>query len=508
MPVPFFVYCNSRNDAERSATYLRSRVDGSLKKRIIWVHSGMSDKHKQQAVEMFRDGRLIGITATESLGLGFDLPNIARLVQFGPPDNLSTLAQRFGRAARDPDMSGIVILLAPRDYFEETRLEREGRAKKMAKRKKRKATMQKITSTDDQPRKRTRQLLTMVNHVDAHEVAPSNNEFDEYLLDLHQPDPMLPLREDVWPSSDNDHPDEGHCDLETSSVSEDEMWDEFPDIDFDVVCKAMEGGNSATDGIECMDAIDHNQPNAIDDEVIEPSVEHVEDSGVHVSTRNKPRMVKAKRGPADCKNIDPGLDAFINADLLPDGDPRRGCRRLVFDIYFGNTHTRTPRGCCKWCDPRKSTSCCDLHSPGHTSGMFDAEVEPLPSKWNPQHVGPKSKYEKDDAQSTALDKALYEWRKEEFARAHPDRHDDMWVGDWLILPDDVIDDIIYLAHLNKLTCCEKFIQLVDWVYRERYALELLDIVHKIFPLPPESPTIAQNASQAVENSRISTCSNC
>ncbi|KAF8322798.1 uncharacterized protein EI90DRAFT_3020057 [Cantharellus anzutake] len=417
MPVPFFVYCNSRNDAEWSATYLRSRVDGSLKKRIIWVHSGMSDKHKQQANPWGCKTK------------GFDLPNIARLVQFGPPDNLSTLAQRFGRAARDPDMSGIVILLAPQDYFEETCREREGRAKKMAKRKKRKATMQKITSTDDQPRKRTRQLLTMVNHVDAHEVAASNNEFDEYLLDLHQPDPTLPLREDVWPSSDNDHPDERHCDLEASSVLEDEMWDEFLDIDFDVVCKAMEGGNSATNGIECMDAI-------------EPSVERVEDSGVHVSTQNKPRMVKVKRGPADRKNIDPGLDAFINADLLPDGDPRRGC--------------------------------C--------------------SKWNPQHVEPKSKYEKNDAWSTALDKALYEWRKEEFAHTHPDRHDDMWVGDWLILPDDVIDDIIYLAHLNKLTCCEKFIQLVDWVYHEHYALELLNIVHKIFALPPESPTVAQNAS--------------
>ncbi|KAF8316502.1 P-loop containing nucleoside triphosphate hydrolase protein, partial [Cantharellus anzutake] len=114
---PFFVYCNSRNDAERCATYLQSRVEGSLKRRIIWVHSGMSDKHKQKAVETFRNGELIGITATETLGLGFDLPNITRLVQFGPPDNLSTLAQRFGRAARDPDTTGIVILLAPRDYF-------------------------------------------------------------------------------------------------------------------------------------------------------------------------------------------------------------------------------------------------------------------------------------------------------------------------------------------------------------------------------------------------------
>jgi|SRR6266436_776316 len=67
--VPFFVYCNSRKDAECCAMYLQSRVCGSLKKKIIWVHSGMSDKHKQEAVKMFKNNELIGITATESLGL-------------------------------------------------------------------------------------------------------------------------------------------------------------------------------------------------------------------------------------------------------------------------------------------------------------------------------------------------------------------------------------------------------------------------------------------------------
>ncbi|KAF8325573.1 P-loop containing nucleoside triphosphate hydrolase protein, partial [Cantharellus anzutake] len=130
IPEPLSIYCNSQNNAERCATYLRSRVEGSLKRRIIWVHSGMSDKHKQKAVETSRNGELIGITATETLGLGFDLPNITRLVQFGPPNNLSTLAQRFGRAARDPDTTGIVILLAPWDYFEETCRKQEQRAKK------------------------------------------------------------------------------------------------------------------------------------------------------------------------------------------------------------------------------------------------------------------------------------------------------------------------------------------------------------------------------------------
>jgi len=58
--------------------------------------------------------------------------------------------------------------------------------------------------------------------------------------------------------------------------------------------------------------------------------------------------------------------------------------------------------------------------------MFDAEVEPLSTKWNPQQVGPRTKYQKDKSRSAALDKVLCEWRREEFCRSYPDHHHDMW----------------------------------------------------------------------------------
>ena len=71
MVVPFCIYCNPQNNAEHSAMYLQSQVHSLLKEKILWVHvhSGMSDKHKQKAVKMFKSGKLIGITAMESLGL-------------------------------------------------------------------------------------------------------------------------------------------------------------------------------------------------------------------------------------------------------------------------------------------------------------------------------------------------------------------------------------------------------------------------------------------------------
>ncbi|KAF8334020.1 P-loop containing nucleoside triphosphate hydrolase protein, partial [Cantharellus anzutake] len=138
IPVPFLVYCNSREDARLSAEYLQSRVSRELRKKIVWVHSSMSDEHKIRIVQQFNEGNLIGLTSTETLGLGHDLVNVTRLVQFCPPDNLSTLTQRFGRAARDPCISAVVILLAPKDYFQDTHQERAERARKAAATKKHK----------------------------------------------------------------------------------------------------------------------------------------------------------------------------------------------------------------------------------------------------------------------------------------------------------------------------------------------------------------------------------
>ena len=78
--------------------------------------------------------------------------------------------------------------------------------------------------------------------------------------------------------------------------------------------------------------------------------------------------------------------------------------------------------------------------------MFNIEPEAPLTKWLPQHA--KAKYEKDTEKSTRLDEALYEWRKQEFAHRFPDYLSDMWIDDWIVLGDDVIEDIIYLAHLT------------------------------------------------------------
>ena len=89
-------------------------------------------------------------------------------------------------------------------------------------------------STAEQPRKWMKllhQSLTVINHADIQDTSPA---VDNYLLDLHQPDPVVPPCEQVWPSSDVDQTDTPHDDSDVSHDLDNEMLG-VQDIDLDVV---------------------------------------------------------------------------------------------------------------------------------------------------------------------------------------------------------------------------------------------------------------------------------
>jgi len=88
----------------------------------------------------------------------------------------------------------------------------------------------------------------------------------------------------------------------------------------------------------------------------------------------------------------------------------------------------------------------------------------------------------------------------------------MWIRDWIVLGDKVIDDIIYLVHANKLSTCDKFIQLIDWEDHEHYASDILLIIHNIFPppLPVKSALVTSNLEAPLAGGTTcqSQCNNC
>ena len=132
----------------------------------------------------------------------------------------------------------------------------------------------------------------------------------------------------------------------------------------------------------------------------------------------------------------------------------------------------------------------------------------------PQHAKPN--YQKDMNRSTDLHKDLCNWRKLEFSHHYSDCLSDIWLGDWVVLGDAIIDDIIYLVNCNKLLSQEDFIQLVNWQEHSCYTAELIPIIHKIFPpaMPPsasaQSPVQPSTAagSHAAAQPCTQKCGNC
>ncbi|KAG0310679.1 hypothetical protein BG000_006943, partial [Podila horticola] len=72
--------------------------------------SDLSTGAKIKRMRMFKEGKIRVLLSTEAAGMGCDIPDIAKVIQFKCPENISTLTQRLGRAARSSNLQGHGIL--------------------------------------------------------------------------------------------------------------------------------------------------------------------------------------------------------------------------------------------------------------------------------------------------------------------------------------------------------------------------------------------------------------
>jgi hypothetical protein len=92
-------------------------------------HSLYSDEYKSTTLKHFREGRIKILLSTEVAGMGCDINDVVRVVQFKEPSTISCLIQRFGRAARDVSMQGYAILLTSRRKKAQCRTKKSNRGK-------------------------------------------------------------------------------------------------------------------------------------------------------------------------------------------------------------------------------------------------------------------------------------------------------------------------------------------------------------------------------------------
>ncbi|KAI7822050.1 P-loop containing nucleoside triphosphate hydrolase protein, partial [Gamsiella multidivaricata] len=113
------VYFDKMNDMMAVYRHLRIKAEASqpsLRQSdiIAYFNADLKTETKELYMLKFKRGEIRILLSTEAAGMGCDISDILRVVQFRFPNNITVLAQRLGRAARDPSLQGLGILIYPR----------------------------------------------------------------------------------------------------------------------------------------------------------------------------------------------------------------------------------------------------------------------------------------------------------------------------------------------------------------------------------------------------------
>lgn len=108
LPGSGIVYCLTVEQAETTATWLRSRG------HAVEAYTGGVDPERRLELEdALRDNRLRALVATSALGMGFDKGDLAFCVHLGLPPTPVAYYQQIGRAGRSIDRAEVVALPRP-----------------------------------------------------------------------------------------------------------------------------------------------------------------------------------------------------------------------------------------------------------------------------------------------------------------------------------------------------------------------------------------------------------
>ncbi|MDE7133958.1 MAG: DEAD/DEAH box helicase [Rikenellaceae bacterium] len=107
---PCIVFCNYRESAERTASYLRSEgVSSAL------LHGGMEQHERERSLVKLRGGSANVLVSTDLAARGLDIAGLACVVHFEPSNTPQELTHRNGRTARMNAQGRVVVMLGPNE---------------------------------------------------------------------------------------------------------------------------------------------------------------------------------------------------------------------------------------------------------------------------------------------------------------------------------------------------------------------------------------------------------
>ncbi|KAH9015994.1 hypothetical protein EDB85DRAFT_1898410 [Lactarius pseudohatsudake] len=152
------------------------------------------------------------------------------------------------------------------------------------------------------------------------------------------------------------------------------------------------------------------------------------------------------------------MDTYTNARS------RGVCRRKVSDEFFGNKPVS--RLCCDTCNP----------------GSF---ILPIPTTSAPKQTRAPNKfkaslYKSMDA-DLSLASALRDWRNAQLGLLGIPTRDNMY-GAQFIMPDDLLERFVELAHFNQVADLSSIRAQVNWCYVDTWGAQILELIKKHVPV--------------------------
>lgn len=116
MPGSGIIYCLTKNDCNKVASYLRYKGINALEYHtMLSADSGENSKLANEREQLLMNNQVKALVATVKLGMGYDKPDLGFVIHFQRPGSIISYYQQIGRAGRKLDEAYVVLLNGKED---------------------------------------------------------------------------------------------------------------------------------------------------------------------------------------------------------------------------------------------------------------------------------------------------------------------------------------------------------------------------------------------------------